>query len=127
MKWGFHLSSKKNSSVRKRERGSMMRPLKKHFRETEKRHCETVFSVPWTISLVTWTLGSKLLANIVEEFAAIIKIGHLKDSDTAAICQPLISQYTTSHLSLRVKSGISTHSLSSQFNLLNATPQHTIS
>lgn len=34
------------------------------------------------------------IANIVEEFAAIIKVGQLRDSDVAALCHPLMSKYT---------------------------------
>ncbi len=33
-------------------------------------------------------------AGIVEEFAAIIKVGQLSDCDIATVCQPLISKYT---------------------------------
>lgn len=33
-------------------------------------------------------------ANIVEEAAAIFKVGQLRDSDVAALCHPLISKYT---------------------------------
>ena len=32
-------------------------------------------------------------ANIVEEFAAIIKVGKLRESDVAAVCRPLIHKY----------------------------------
>lgn len=35
----------------------------------------------------------KTITSIVEEFAAILKIGQLRDSDVASLCKPLISKY----------------------------------
>lgn len=62
-----------------------MRHQKKQFRETLQTHFET------QCSLDTWF---QTIANIVEEFAAIIKVSQLRNSDIAAVCQPLISKYT---------------------------------
>lgn len=48
----------------------------------------------------------KAITNIVEKFAAVLKIGQLSDSGIASLCQPLISKYRedlTSHFESEIR------------------------
>ncbi len=71
-------------------------------------------------------------AGIVEEFAAIIKVGQLSDCDIATVCQPLISKYTRDLTpqfedEIRHLNAIFSATFPSDCSplaLLNATPEH---
>lgn len=56
--------------------------------------CFTVFFTAMDHIICDLDTRFRTTAGIVEEFAAIIKVGQLSDCDIATVCQPLISKYT---------------------------------